>query len=616
METATAAVALAASLAPAAAPDRAAIYYHRELLTRSLDGRRIDLLTISGTSGLLAAREAPLAELASAGLPSCSSEGGVSARRFDASKSVFLLTARVHPGESPASHVFEGVVRFLLDEADPRARLLRERFVFKLVPMINPDGVYRGYYRSDTRGVNLNRVYCAPEPALHPSVFAITALVKQLHEAGQLHFYIDCHAHSNKRGCFLFGNALEADEMLSNVLYAKLVQQNSRWFDFEGCEFKFSEKLANQYAKDARDGNGAGKEGSGRVGVYKLTGLTHVYTLECNYNTGRIVNRLGHPFAPEGTDQDRSLSPQPPLRCLHPKYSPETWQSVGKALAVSALDVLQINPCSRLGGLGSAEYTMNRSRLKSTVAAYIRTKERAAVQKAAKKAKASQDAAKKGGGSDEDGSDGGGSDGGDGPDADAGAEGPAAAPAAEGAAGGKVASAAKKAERKEGAVLGGGLLQPPFSENDSPQSAGVEEESAAAAARTDEAVAAPPTELAAAAAPYWVDVFGTPLVRTGFNLKSAQINRLENAARVQVLETRRTLDGGLRAAISLRGRRGHRHGWMTLIMKDGKENAELVSPQPELELPPAGAAFAEEAAADESEPVAAGERKGGMAFVF
>lgn len=34
------------------------------------------------------------------------------------------------------------------------------------------------------------------------------------------------------------------------------------------------------------------REGSGRVAVYKLFGLVHSYTLECNYNTGRLVNSV------------------------------------------------------------------------------------------------------------------------------------------------------------------------------------------------------------------------------------------------------------------------------------------------------------------------------------
>lgn len=32
------------------------------------------------------------------------------------------------------------------------------------------------------------------------------------------------------------------------------------------------------------------REGSGRVAVYKMTGLIRSYTLECNYNSGRLVN--------------------------------------------------------------------------------------------------------------------------------------------------------------------------------------------------------------------------------------------------------------------------------------------------------------------------------------
>jgi hypothetical protein len=39
--------------------------------------------------------------------------------------------------------------------------------------MINPDGVYRGHYRTDTDGLNLNRFYITPSKLEHPSVFAI-----------------------------------------------------------------------------------------------------------------------------------------------------------------------------------------------------------------------------------------------------------------------------------------------------------------------------------------------------------------------------------------------------------------------------------------------------------
>jgi hypothetical protein len=102
-------------------------------------------------------------------------------------KRVIFLSGRVHPGESPGSHVLNGLIQFLSDDTDPRAALLRDKFVFKIVPMLNPDGVRRGNFRCDSRGVNLNRMYLNPSQELHPTIFALKEVVR----ACSLHKLVD-----------------------------------------------------------------------------------------------------------------------------------------------------------------------------------------------------------------------------------------------------------------------------------------------------------------------------------------------------------------------------------------------------------------------------------------
>ena len=82
-----------------------------------------------------------------------------------------VITARVHPGESVGSWMMKGVLDFLTDPSNLEAELLRQNFVFKIVPMLNPDGVINGNYRCSLAGCDLNRRWKAPSKVLHPTIY-------------------------------------------------------------------------------------------------------------------------------------------------------------------------------------------------------------------------------------------------------------------------------------------------------------------------------------------------------------------------------------------------------------------------------------------------------------
>jgi len=58
-----------------------------------------------------------------------------------------------------------------------QAKYLRKHFVFKIIPMLNPDGVARGYYRLDTLAFNLNRFYLNPSRSEHPTIWAAKKVI-------------------------------------------------------------------------------------------------------------------------------------------------------------------------------------------------------------------------------------------------------------------------------------------------------------------------------------------------------------------------------------------------------------------------------------------------------
>jgi murein tripeptide amidase MpaA len=86
----------------------------------------------------------------------------------------------VHPGETVGSFMMKGVLEFLTNPFNKEAKLLRENFVFKIIPMLNPDGVINGNYRCSLAGCDLNRRWKNPSKLLHPTVYYTKKLCNQI----------------------------------------------------------------------------------------------------------------------------------------------------------------------------------------------------------------------------------------------------------------------------------------------------------------------------------------------------------------------------------------------------------------------------------------------------
>jgi hypothetical protein len=115
-----------------------------------------------------------------------------------------VLTARVHPGETVSSFVMKGILDFILGDS-PEAYSLREEFIFKIVPMLNPDGVIHGNYRTSLAGCDLNRRWKAPCGVYQPEIFYTKKMIKDFAFSHELELYIDLHGHSRKKNIFAYG---------------------------------------------------------------------------------------------------------------------------------------------------------------------------------------------------------------------------------------------------------------------------------------------------------------------------------------------------------------------------------------------------------------------------
>ncbi|XP_030434866.1 cytosolic carboxypeptidase 4 [Gopherus evgoodei] len=235
------------------------VYYRQQTLCQTLGGNPCPLLTITA-------------------MPESKNSDDLEQFR---NRPYVVLMARVHPGESNASWVMKGTVEFLVS-GDPIADLLRKCFIFKIIPMLNPDGVINGNHRCSLSGDDLNRQWLAPSCQLHPTIYHTKGLLYYLCNVGRAPLvFCDYHGHSQKKNVFLYGcsiketlwqagctvNTAVVTEDVGYRTLPKILDKVAPAFVMSSCSFLVEKS----------------RESTARVVVWREIGVLRSYTMENTY---------------------------------------------------------------------------------------------------------------------------------------------------------------------------------------------------------------------------------------------------------------------------------------------------------------------------------------------
>ena len=146
------------------------------------------------------------------------------------------------------------------------SKLLRDSFVFYIVPMLNVDGVVVGNHRVNLSGVDLNRQWSDPSKKNHPTIFHTKAMIKKVKEDRDVFMFCDIHGHNGKKNIFLYGCPVP-DGSRKEQIFPVIMSKNCDVFSFKDCSWAIP--------KD--------RENCARVVVWREFGIVNSFTLEISY---------------------------------------------------------------------------------------------------------------------------------------------------------------------------------------------------------------------------------------------------------------------------------------------------------------------------------------------
>lgn len=108
-------------------------------------------------------------------------------------KKIVWMMTRQHSWEAGTSWVGEGAIWYLLSDTSD-ARRLRANYVFRILPLCDPDGVARGGVRFNANGYDLNRNWDAVDEKLMPEIAAQKkAILKWIDDGNRIDLFLTIH---------------------------------------------------------------------------------------------------------------------------------------------------------------------------------------------------------------------------------------------------------------------------------------------------------------------------------------------------------------------------------------------------------------------------------------
>ena len=148
-------------------------------------------------------------------------------------KKKILITSLQHAGEDCGGYFMEGIINKLLSD-DPEAKKIRRDFIFYLIPVMNPDGLFQGCTRYNTNMEDLNSEWDddmtdTSNLPVEPEVEFVKKWVKSYYDHGnKIDLFIDVHSHGQKGKSN--GLCVEADSL------AALTSQTNKYWKLDNVK--------------------------------------------------------------------------------------------------------------------------------------------------------------------------------------------------------------------------------------------------------------------------------------------------------------------------------------------------------------------------------------------